>query len=147
MDRAIGVAIPSRSTSRAKSSKQTRRMFFHWYQMSYSEPAILSFKKIIALKRHFHFTPKLDVYCNRWTYPLQAYFQSHITQDCWPRIAHLIPMNKYPSSLMDDMTIIIFNRLLHFAPNPMDTTIGVPIHSRNTFQSHAIYQTRRIFVH
>ena len=48
---------------------------------------------------------------------------------------------------MDDMRIIILNRLLHFATNPMDTTIGVPIHSKTTFQSHIIHQTRRIFVH
>ena len=62
-------------------------------------------------------------------------------------IPHLRPMNKYPSSLMDDMTIIILNRLLHFAPNPMDTTIGVPIQSKPIFQSHTIHQTRRIIIH
>ena len=62
-------------------------------------------------------------------------------------IPHLRPMNKYPSSLMDDMTIIILNRLLHFAPKAMDTTIGVPIQSKPIFQSHTIHHTRRIIIH
>ena len=42
---------------------QTRRIIFYWYQMKFSEPAILSFEKSIAIKQLPHFTTLPQTQC------------------------------------------------------------------------------------
>ena len=48
---------------RCQVIQQTRRIIFYWYQMKFSEPAILSFEKSIAIKQLPHFTTLPQTQC------------------------------------------------------------------------------------
>ena len=74
---------------------QTRRIFVHWYQMSYPGSAILSY---IALEVRLEGIGPPITLCiefgGKVEMPLERYNLLK-TQDCWLRITHLIQMNKY----------------------------------------------------
>jgi hypothetical protein len=100
---------------------QSRRIFVHWYQMSYPGPTILSYMALeVSLEG---IGPPIAVYIEfggKVEMPLERYNLLK-TQDCWLRITHLIPMKKHPSSLLDDLALEV---LLEGIATPIARSIG-----------------------
>ena len=84
---------------------QTRRIFVHWYQMSYPGSGILSYMALEA--RLVGIDPPIAVcieFGGKVEMPLERY-NLRKTQDCLLRMTHLIQMNKYLSSLLDELAL------------------------------------------
>jgi hypothetical protein len=83
---------------------QTRRIFVYWYQMSYPGPAILGYMALEVRLEGIAATIACIEFGGKVKKPLERYNLLK-TQDCWLRITHVIPMNKYLSSLLDDLAL------------------------------------------
>ena len=84
---------------------QIRRIFVYCYQMSYPWPAILSYMALENTPRGKRYPQTQCIACIEFGGKVKYRSSVLKTQDCWLRIPHRIPKNKYLSSLLDDLAL------------------------------------------